>query len=278
MAKKYYWLQLKEDFFRQKEIKLLRKIAGGDTYTIIYLKMMLMSLKDEGKILYEGVGSTFAEEVALDIDEDIENVQITINFLLSKGLMQVSEFEGFMSDVPSLIGSETDSARRVRKHRELKEKKKKALQSNGKALQSNGDVTKGNTEIEIELEQEKELEQQQEKEPPSAAGESENNFVRAWEKAGFGMMSSFVMEDLEHWVKDFGGNEDVIIAAIKEAAENTPDKPFKYVEGILKGWYKRGIRSVSDIEAEKEKWKQGRKQTLEETQKKGENSYGGIVF
>ena len=42
MAKQYYWLQLKEDFFRQKEIKLLRKIAGGDTYTIIYLKMMLV--------------------------------------------------------------------------------------------------------------------------------------------------------------------------------------------------------------------------------------------
>ena len=31
--KKYYWLKLKEDFFRQKEIKKLRKIAGGDTYT-----------------------------------------------------------------------------------------------------------------------------------------------------------------------------------------------------------------------------------------------------
>lgn len=30
MGKKYYWLQLKEDFFRQKEIKLLRKIAGGE--------------------------------------------------------------------------------------------------------------------------------------------------------------------------------------------------------------------------------------------------------
>ena len=70
LAKKYYWLQLKEDFFRQKEIKMLRRIAGGDTYTIIYLKIMLMSLKDEGKILYEGIGSNFAEEIALEIDEE----------------------------------------------------------------------------------------------------------------------------------------------------------------------------------------------------------------
>ena len=31
--KKYYWLKLKKDFFNQKEIKKLRKIAGGDTYS-----------------------------------------------------------------------------------------------------------------------------------------------------------------------------------------------------------------------------------------------------
>ena len=30
MAKRYYWLKLPEDFFRQKAIKKLRRIAGGD--------------------------------------------------------------------------------------------------------------------------------------------------------------------------------------------------------------------------------------------------------
>lgn len=146
MAKKYYWLQLKEDFFRQKEIKMLRRIAGGDTYTIIYLKIMLMSLKDEGKILYEGIGSDFAEEIALEIDEDVENVQITINYLMSKNLMSaISEDEGFMNDVPSLIGGESESAKRVRKHRQIKEEQRKTLQCNT-------DVTSGNTEIEIKKE------------------------------------------------------------------------------------------------------------------------------
>lgn len=75
---------------------MLRRIAGGDTYTIIYLKIMLMSLKDEGKILYEGICSNFAEEIALEIDEEVENVQITINYLMSKNLMTaISEDEGF---------------------------------------------------------------------------------------------------------------------------------------------------------------------------------------
>ena len=34
MARVLFWLKLPKDFFRQKEIKKLRTIAGGDTYTI----------------------------------------------------------------------------------------------------------------------------------------------------------------------------------------------------------------------------------------------------
>ena len=44
--RRFYWLKLPEGFFRQKEIKKLRQIAGGDTYTIIYLKMFSFFLSD----------------------------------------------------------------------------------------------------------------------------------------------------------------------------------------------------------------------------------------
>ena len=87
MSKKYYWLKLKEDFFRQKEIKKLRKIAGGDTYTIIYLKMQLLSLQNEGVLKYEGVEENIAEQIALEIDEDVDNVQITLSFLMANKLI-----------------------------------------------------------------------------------------------------------------------------------------------------------------------------------------------
>ena len=62
--KKYYWLKLQNDFFSHKEIKKLRKIAGGDTYTVIYLKMLLVSLKNDDCLFYDGVEETFAEELA----------------------------------------------------------------------------------------------------------------------------------------------------------------------------------------------------------------------
>mgnify|MGYP000897565368 FL=1 len=80
--KRYYWLKLKDDFFTQPKIKKLRRIAGGDTFTIIYLKLQLLSLKDEGKLYFDEIEETFAEEIALTIDEEVDNVNITLQYPL----------------------------------------------------------------------------------------------------------------------------------------------------------------------------------------------------
>lgn len=149
MAKKYVWLKLKDDFFQQRVIKKLRKIAGGDTYTIIYLKLQLLSLKDEGKLFYEGVEDDFAEEMALTIDEEIENVKVTLMFLEKNGLIEtVSEDEYLLPHVIDSIGSESASAERVRKHRE----KQKALHCNTDVTPLLQDETNCNTEKEKDKE------------------------------------------------------------------------------------------------------------------------------
>lgn len=153
-SKKFYWLKLKEDFFRDKRIKKLRRVAGGDTFTIIYLKLQLLSLKNDGVLIYEGVEDSFAEEMALEIDEDTENVRFTLIFLQQNGLLdEIDKDRYVMTETIQCIGSETASAERVRRHRELKQKHEeetKLLQSNSEALQCNTAVTKCNIEIEKE--------------------------------------------------------------------------------------------------------------------------------
>lgn len=143
--KRYYWIQLKEGFFKQKEIKKLRKIAGGDTYTVIYLKMLLAAVKQGNKLFFEGVEDTFPEELALELDEDPENVKVTLAFLERQGLVKViSQDEFLLLQCDEMVGSESESAGRVRRHRQKK------------ALQSNTDVTPMlrdcNTDIDIEIE------------------------------------------------------------------------------------------------------------------------------
>ena len=162
LAKRYFWLKLHAGWFDSKIIKRLRKIAGGDTYTIIYLKMMLLSLKNEGKIFYEGIEDDFAAELALELDEDEENVQVTVQFLERYGLLELIETDEYLlTEVPSTIGSESESARRVRKHRDNINKKKedaKALQCNTSVTACNTDVQKCNTDIEIDIELDKDIE------------------------------------------------------------------------------------------------------------------------
>lgn len=128
--KRLYWLKLKEGFFADKIMKKLRRMAGGDTYTIIYLKLLLLGLRNGGKLYFDHVEDSFADELALEIDEDSENVRFCVLYLQKNGLIEeVAENELFLTETPELTYSESQSAARVRRHRELK------------ALQCNGDVT-----------------------------------------------------------------------------------------------------------------------------------------
>lgn len=140
-GKRFYWLKLRTDFFEQKEIKKLRRIAGGDSYVVIYLKLMLLAVKAEGKIMYEGFEDSFAEELALDINENAEDVSVVLSFMERYGLVEqgdeVNEYT--LPETVNAIGSETAGAERVRR---LREKRKTiVLQNTNKALHCNGDVT-----------------------------------------------------------------------------------------------------------------------------------------
>lgn len=152
MAKRYYWLKLPKDFFEDKAIKRLRQIAGGDTYTIIYLKMLLKSMEDDGKLFYEGIEDNICDEIALDINENADDVQVTISYLEKKGLLIVTDSEVELTRLTEMVGSESAVTERVRKHREAQ----KLLQCNASVLQGNTIETKCNTEKEIEKEKSRE--------------------------------------------------------------------------------------------------------------------------
>jgi predicted phage replisome organizer len=153
-GKRYFWLKLYDDFFGSKRIKKLRKMAGGDTYTIIYLKLQLIAMKTNGVIKWTGLEDTFADELALDIDEAPENVQVTLAYLLGCGLAETSDNISFFFPYSvSNVGTEGSSAKRVREHRE----KQKLLQCNASVTQVK-QIRNGEKEKEKELEKELDVE------------------------------------------------------------------------------------------------------------------------
>lgn len=67
--KKLYWLKLRSDYFDSPKMKKLRQKAGGAVFMLIYLKMQLLALRTDGIIVFEKIESSFAKELALQLDE-----------------------------------------------------------------------------------------------------------------------------------------------------------------------------------------------------------------
>lgn len=80
------------------------------------------------------------------------------------------------------------------------------------------------------------------------ASEKQPNFITTWEQTGFGMIPPLTIEKLEHWVKDFEGNEAIVVKAIEVASDQGVRK-YAYVNTILKNWEDKGVKSVDDIDA-----------------------------
>lgn len=128
-TKHYYWLKLKDTFFNQLEIKKLRRMAGGDTYTIIYLKLQLLSIKSGGFIEFRHIENDLVDELALLLDEEVDNIRATLVFLQNLDLIAESDIDCFfLPEAAANIGKETESAERMRKHREEKRNRSSSQQ------------------------------------------------------------------------------------------------------------------------------------------------------
>ena len=153
--KRFYWLKLADTYFQEPKIKKLRRIAGGDTYTVIYLKMQLLSIRNGGILKFEGIETNFYEELALKLDEDTENVKLTLTYLQQNNLIECNDNHYLLPEAAKSIGSECDSAERVRQFRARQNNK--MLPSNDKALLSNNEVTKCNKTVTLDIDIEKDI-------------------------------------------------------------------------------------------------------------------------
>ena len=238
--KRYYWIQLAQDFFKSKEMKLLRKIAGGDTHTIIYLKMMLISLEDGGHIYYDGLADNLAEEIALVIDENVEDIKITLIFLESKGLLtRKNDRDYFLEQVPEMVGSETASTRRSRKHRELRR-----LHCNTIATTCNGDI-----DIEKDIDIETEIEKDVDENPVALIVEEYQSRIAPLDGTQFELLKEFITLD--------GMEAKVVLKAIGLAADNGK-RNFSYIRAILTNWKNDGVLTIAAVEERERAYKESK--------------------
>lgn len=161
----YFWLKLRDDFFKSKRIKKLRNMAGGDTYVIIYLKMQLLAMKNDGIIRWTGLEDKFADELALDLDEKADDVEVTLMYLLRVGLAETSDnIDFFFPYAVENTGSETSAAKRMR---EMRARNNVTLECNNVTQELPARYTEIEKEKDIELDIEKDKKKRKRFTPPT---------------------------------------------------------------------------------------------------------------
>ena len=160
--KKYFWLKLKEDFFNDDTIEWIEEQENGKEYCLFYLKLCLKSLKTNG-LLIRNVGEMLipydVKKLAEITNTSQDTVRVAMEIFKNVGLIQILDNgEIYLTQLSSMVGSETNKAQLMRNKRAREKKQIEAGNNVTPALPNCYTEIEIEKEIDIELEKEKELE------------------------------------------------------------------------------------------------------------------------
>ncbi|MEW4354082.1 phage replisome organizer N-terminal domain-containing protein [Streptococcus pneumoniae] len=248
-TKIYFWLKVDKKFFDNIFIKRLKNMAGGYTMTVIYIRLMLESLESDCILYYEGYFENLAEELALKLDVSEDDINMTLAYFTKCGLVQIdTEGNAELPQAKAMIQQETDQAAYIREYR--KNKRLESAKSYNVNPKSNN-VEKCKTEIEIEKDIKLDIEQQLQLE--KAAGSVGNPIFEKLKEA-FGEMSisGTIAEEVEELLRVHG--EALLMHALNETILNG-GRSIRYTRSILERWQGQGLRTVEQVEQNKQAYK-----------------------
>ena len=133
--KTYYYLKLKEGFFDSEDMKLLQSMEDGYIYSDILLKLMLLSLRKNGELMYKGQIPYSPEMLSTLTGHTASVVENALDVLQSMKLIELREDGAILlEEIQNFIGKSSEEADRIRSYRSTV-KKDKPIESNQESVQ-----------------------------------------------------------------------------------------------------------------------------------------------
>ena len=153
--KKYYYMRLKENFFDTNEMKVLEAMQDGYKYSNILLKLYLMSLQSNGKLMLNERIPYNSQMIATITRHSVGDVEKAIQLFKDLGLIEILDSGAiYMLDIQNFIGTSSSEAERKKNYRRQIES---ARQNVGQIEDKCPDKSTPEIEIEIEIELEKDI-------------------------------------------------------------------------------------------------------------------------
>lgn len=235
---KFYWLQLKEDFFEEDTLSWLEEQPNGKEYVLFYLKLCLKSLKTNG-ILIRRVGNMLVPYDHVKLGEltktSPDTVIVALELLKKIGLIEILENgELYVAQVEEMIGSQSKSA--FKKQQQIERRKNQQKLEGGKG------VEKIPPKIDIELEKDKEIDIEE---------DIDNDCANAQQEPTPTKTTKFIKPTIE----------EIQAYCLERNNDVDAERFFDYYES--NGW-KVGRNSMKDWKAAVRTWERGNNQTKKE--------------
>lgn len=153
-GKKFYWLKLKRDFFKRHDIRIIEEMPNGKDYVLFYLKLLLESIDHEGSLRFSDTIPYNEQMLSVITNTNVDIVRAAMTLFTELNLIEIFDDQTiYMGEVEKMIGSESESAGRMRR---LRQKQQASL--------CDGDVRNCDTEIEKDTDLDTDLDTETKKE------------------------------------------------------------------------------------------------------------------
>jgi predicted phage replisome organizer len=160
-GKKFYWLKLKRDFFKRHDIRIIEEMPNGKDYVLFYLKLLLESIDHEGSLRFSDTIPYNEQMLSVITNTNVDIVRSAMKLFIELQLIEIFDDKTiYMGEVEKMIGSESESAVRMRRLRQ----RQQASLCDGNVQKSDIEIEKEikkdiDTDIEIERENESSFDQ-----------------------------------------------------------------------------------------------------------------------
>lgn len=166
--KKYYYLRLKDNFFDSDEIVLLESMQDGYIYSNILLKLYLRSLRDNGRLMFNGAIPYSPQMIATITRHQVGTVEKALKLFAEMGLIEILDSGAiYMLNIQNMIGkSSTEADRRREYYNRIEAEKNNLLPDCEKSREKSREKFREKSreicapEIEKEIEKEIEIERE----------------------------------------------------------------------------------------------------------------------
>ncbi|MGF3072765.1 phage replisome organizer N-terminal domain-containing protein [Facklamia sp. P13069] len=254
------WIKLSVNMFDDEKVKLIRTMPEGDSISMIWIQMLCLAGKiNDGGMIYMGQNLAYSDEMlATILGHPINIMRAALNTLEQFSMIEIND-DGMIDIVNWEKHQSTDKMSQIKsKNRERQQKyyyrqKLREMGFHNKDMPDELDdlielYKKPNVRLTLANATEvrsKKLEDRSKKIEVRNNNNDLQSIVNFYQE-NIGQASSFVIDSLRDWSEMI--SPDVVMEAIKVAIEMNI-KNMKYINGVLKNWLSRNVKTVEDVNA-----------------------------